>query len=554
MEKSLPGQTKQSPLSPLKTTMFRAMWMATMASNIGSLVQSVGEKWQMTQLTPSPLMVSLVETGATLPILLFGLAAGAIADIVDRRKWMLVTQIFMMIVAGSLSLLTFLELITPNVLLVMAVLIGLGSSLSMPTFQAIVPELLPRRDLAAGVALNSAGYNISRAIGPALGGLVIGWVGAGWAFLLNAVSFLAVVVVIWKWRRPVPVQDLPAERFLGAMKVGFRYIRHSRPFQIILVRTIGYIWFSCVIFSLLPVLAIHTLKMGSEGFGLLMGCIGVGAVSVALLMPSLRRRLTANQILVGFTVLAAVVQVLIAWVPHRAFVAFCLFLSGMSWLATFSTINTAIQMSVPSWVKARAFGIYQMAWGGSIAFAAAFWGTVADFYGVLAAFALSGAGMLLVLLVIGRLRIHALEDEPDLRPHEGPPHSETGIPLDAGPVLVQVEFRIPKSAREVFLTAMQEVRRLRLRDGAMRWSLFEEPDLQDGELLTFMEIYLHSSMGEHLRQHARGTMADRRVVEKVFRMDVSGRPIARHLAAVEAEGLMATVQKTGIRIIHHRRC
>lgn len=527
--------TSPGALSPLKTRIFLAIWIAAMASNIGSLVQSVGEKWQMTQLTDSTLLVALIETGATLPIMLLGLAAGAIADIVDRRRWLIATQVFMMAVAAALSLLTFLKMINPAILIAMAMLIGIGSSLSMPAFQAIVPEVLPKRDLGAGVTLNSAGFNVSRAIGPVLGGSIVSLFGAGWAFLLNAVSFLAVVVVLWRWKRPVPSHSLPTERFLGAMKVGFRYARHSRPMQVILVRTIGFIWFSSIIFSLLPALAIHKLKLGSGGFGLLYGCIGAGAVSITFPLPKLRERYSANQLIGGFTLLAVVAQLVIALVPHTLTVALCLFCAGMSWLAIFSTVNTAIQLSVPSWVKARAFGAYQMAWGGATALAAAFWGALAERLGLPAGFAISAIGMLVVLIFIGRMRITAFEAEQDLSPHQDTPHSETTIPLDAGPIMVQLEFRIPEASRMPFIEAMQDVRQLRLRDGAMRWALFEEPGLAEEGHLRFMECYLSSSMGEHLRQHHRNTNADREILARAFRLDPAGRPRARHLVAVGEE-------------------
>jgi MFS family permease len=525
-----PEQTRPSALSPLKTGIFLAIWIAAMTSNIGSLIESVAEKWQMTQLTPSTLLVALIETGTMLPVMMLGLAAGAIADIVDRRRWLITTQVFMMLVAGALSALTFLHLITPGILLAMAMLIGLGSSLSMPAFQAIVPEVLSKRDLSAGVSLNSAGYNVSRAIGPALGGLVVKAMGPGWAFLLNAVSFLGVVVVLWRWDRRVPAQDLPSERFLGAMKVGFRYALHSQPLQVILVRTVGYIWFSGVVFSLLPALAIHHLKLGSSGFGLLMSCIGAGAVSITLVLPRLRDRFSANQLLAGFTLLAVLAQGCIALDPGTVPVALCLYLTGMSWLAIFSTLNTAIQISVPSWVKARAFGAYQMAWGGATALAAAFWGAVAERYGLAAGFGFSAAGMLVALAFIGRLRIAAFEEELDLTPHTDLPHSETSIPLDAGPILVQLEYRIPAERKQAFQEAMRGVRKLRLRDGAMRWALFEEP--AEAGPLRFMECYLSSSMGEHLRQHHRNTNADREVLARAFRLDPEGRPRARHLLAV----------------------
>ena len=527
------GEVRTRLLDPLRSRLFMMLWIANMASNVGTQIQSVGEKWQMAHLTASPLLVALIETGTTLPVLLLGLAAGALADILDRRRMLLATQVFMMGCAAVLSGLTFMHHITPAVLLTMSFLIGIGSALSMPAFQAIVPELLDRRSLAGGVALNSAGFNVSRAVGPAVGGRIVGLMGAGWAFCFNAVSFLAVVLALLAWDRPRPSSSLPGERFMGALKVGFRYARHSRPFQVILLRALGYAWFGGVIFSLLPALAIHDLKLGSEAFGGLMGCIGSGAVAAVFFLEPLRRRFSTNQILAGFSLLAALAQGIIATVPHTPTVAACLVLAGMSWLGILSTVNTAIQLSVPPWVKARAFGTYHMVWGGAMALGAAFWGETAELLGLRAAMGLSAAGMLAALAVLGRLRITAFDAELDLSPHRDTPHSPTAIPLEAGPILVQVEYAVPLERKAAFLEAMVPVRRLRLRDGAMRWAMFEEPDRpSDGEA-RFLETYLSSTMGEHLRQHHRATAQDRAVLAAAFVLTRVGRPATRHLVVVE---------------------
>ena len=525
------ARTPMSLRDPLRSRIFFALWVAAMASNVGTWVQSVGEKWQMAQLTQSPLLVALIETGTTLPVLFLGIAAGAFADILDRRKLLIGTQLFMLAVAGSLAALTFAHQITPTVLLVMSLLIGIGSALSMPAFQAIVPELLPREHLEGGIALNSAGFNASRALGPALGGAVVGLLGAGWAFLLNAVSFLAVVVVLWKWRRQAPAEDLPGERFLGAFKVGLRYTLHNRPFQIILVRACSYVWFAGVIFSLLPALAIHQLGLSSEAFGALMGCVGAGAVAAAFAMPALRARLDANQLLGLATAMAAGAQLLIAFVPHTPTVALCLVITGVSWILILSTVNTAIQVSVPSWVKARAFGAYHMVWGGAMALGAAFWGELAVRVGIRAAMGLSAAGMLAALAVLGRLRITAFDEDLDLSPHHDGPHPATSIPQEAGPVLVQMEYAVAPEDRESFLAAMDDVRRLRLRDGAIRWALFHDPD--QGGPLRFQETWFSSTMGEHLRQHHRATAQDRAVLARAYAYAEGGRPATRHLVVVE---------------------
>ena len=524
---------RTSLLDPLRSRVFLMIWLANMASNVGTQVQSVGEKWQMAHLTTSPLLVALIETGTTLPVLLLGLSAGALADILDRRRLLVATQVFMLACAAALSGLTFMHQVTPLVLLAMSFLIGVGSALSMPAFQAIVPELLDRRSLVGGVALNSAGFNVSRAVGPAVGGLIVGLMGAGWAFCLNAVSFLAVVVALAVWKRRPPTSSLPGERFLGALKVGFRYARHSRPFQVILLRVLGYSWFSGVIFSLLPALAIHDLKLGPGAFGGLMGCIGAGAVAAVFLLGPLRSRFNTNQLLAGFSLLAALSQAVIATVPHTPTVALCLVFAGMSWLAVLSTINTAIQLSVPPWVKARAFGTYHTVWGGAMALGAAFWGEVAQKLGLRAAMGLSALGMLAALALLGRLRITAFDQELDLSPHRDRPHSPTGIPLEAGPILVQMEYAVPLERRAAFLDAMGPVRRLRLRDGAIRWALFEEPDRPADGTVRFLETYLSSTMGEHLRQHHRATAQDRAVLLEAYREAEGGRPGTRHLVVVE---------------------
>ncbi len=528
-----PAPVRTSLLDPLKSRLFMMVWIANMASNVGTQVQSVGEKWQMAHITSSPLMVALIETGTTLPVLLLGLTAGAVADIVDRRRLLITTQVFMLGCAAALSGLTFLHHVTPMVLLSMSFMIGIGSALSMPAFQAIVPELMDRKHLAGGVALNSAGFNVSRAVGPAVGGLVVGLLGAGWAFALNAVSFLAVVTVLVSWERRPPVSSLPGERFLGALKVGFRYARHSRPFQVILLRALGYSWFAGVIFSLLPTLAILHLKLSSQAFGALMGCIGAGAVAGVFLLGPLRARFTTNQILAAFSLLAAVSQAVMAFVPHTPSVALALFLAGMGWLGILSTVNTAIQLSVPPWVKARAFGTYHTVWGGAMALGAVFWGSVAQHWGVRAALGLSALGMAASLPFLHRLRITAFDAELDLSPHRDAPHAPTAIPDEAGPILVQMQYEVPQEARAAFLESMEAVRRLRLRDGAMRWALFEEPDQPLDGAVRFLETYLSSTMGEHLRQHHRATAHDRSVLAAAYAHARGGRPETRHLVVVE---------------------
>lgn len=529
-----PEGLTRNPWHALRNKLFLAIWIAATASNIGTWIQTIAEKWQMAELTKSPLLISLIETGSTLPMLGLALAAGAIADILDRRKLLITAQAYMMLVAGGLAVLTFTHHITPAVLLGMSLLLGIGAAVNAPTWSAIIPELLPRRHIPSGVTLNSASYNVSRAVGPALGGLVVGLMGPGWAFALNAISFLGTVMVLKGWRRKAAPTDLPAERFAAAMKVGLRYVRNSQPLQVILLRAFGFVWFAGIIFSLTPSLAIHKLSLGSSAFGLLMGCIGAGAVLATLFFAPLRARFSTNQLLAGFTLLFASGLLLIALFPRPLTVATGLFLCGMGWNSTLSTINTGIQLSVPPWVKARAFGTYITTWGGAMALGAAFWGAVAQRIGLVKTFGFAAAGMVLVLLLIGRLRIEALDHQVDLSPHHPEPHPAAPIHPEAGPILISLEYRIPLGKATAFREAMQEVRRIRIRDGAVRWSLFLEPPAADGTQV-FLESYFSSSWGEHLRQHHRATVEDRIHLASAYRMDPHGRPKVRHLVAAVEE-------------------
>lgn len=389
-------------LSPLRVSVFRALWMAAFASNVGTWIQSVGEKWQMAALTTSPLLISLIETGTTLPMLLLALSAGAIADIFDRRKLLIAAQTYMMCVAATLSLLTFLHLITPAVLLTMSLLIGVGSALTGPAWQANVGEILPRPLVPYGVSLNSAGYNASRTLGPAIGGLVVGALGPAFAFALNAVSFLGTVIVLVRWKRVPPTRDLPSERFTAAIKLGLRYTRHSVPLRVILLRTAGYVLFAGVAFSLTPSLAIHELHLSSAAFGLLLGCIGAGAVTATTYLPALRARLTTNALLGTFTVLTAGSHLVLAFLERPVPVACALFVCGAGWLSILSTLNTAIQLTAPGWVRARAFGTYITTWGGTMAIGAALWGAVAERVGLPATYCITAAGHLVFLSLAGR--------------------------------------------------------------------------------------------------------------------------------------------------------
>lgn len=521
----------KSPFAPLRSRIFFAIWIASMASNVGTWVQSVGEKWLMGELTGSPLLMSLIETGATLPMLALALPGGAIADIVDRRRLLLATQAWMLAAAAAMAILSALHLVTPAVLITMSLLLGVGAALNSPAWQASVPDLVPKDQIAAGVVLNSAGFNVSRAVGPALGGLVVGGLGPTWAFTLNAVSFVGVLVVLQQWKRQPVTTDLPAERFSAAMKLGLRYAWHSRPLQVILLRGGGFVFFGGPIFSLLPTLAIHKLHLGSTAFGFLLGCIGAGAVGATLFLPWLRKRLSPNALLAVAGAAFTGGLLVLAFVAHALSVGLALLVCGGGWLTVMSTCNTGVQLSVPSWVRARALGVYITVWGGAMAAGAAFWGAVGERWGIHTAFAGASLGMLVLLIATGRLRIQALHQPLDLSPHHLEPHAPGPRDPDEGPILTVLEYRVAEDRRAAFREAMLEVRRIRIRDGAVRWSLFQDLVPPDPGQFRFVESFLSSSWGEHLRQHHRATVEDRAFFRKAYSLCVEARPRIRHLTA-----------------------
>jgi predicted MFS family arabinose efflux permease len=411
----------------------------------------------------------------------------------------------------------------------MSLLLGVGAALNAPAWQASVPELVPKDEIAAGVALNSAGFNLSRAVGPALGGLIVGWVGPTWAFTLNAISFAGVLVVLKGWKRPPVTTDLPAERFSAAMKVGLRYTRHRRVLQIILLRGGGFVFFGGPVFSLLPTLAIHHLHMGSSAFGLLLGCTGVGAVLATLALPTLRARITPNQLLALATAVFASGLLLLAMTTHVLPVALILLVCGGGWLTVLSTCNTGVQLSVPSWVRARALGVYITVWGGAMAGGAAFWGWVGEHRGIHTAFALAGMGMLVMLAATARLKIQALDEPMDLSPHRLKPHAPESIQPDEGPILTVLEYHVPEERKAAFQEAMRGVRGIRIRDGAVRWSLFHDLAQPEPGQIRFIESFLSSSWGEHLRQHHRATVEDRAIFRKAYELGIETKPKIRHL-------------------------
>jgi MFS family permease/quinol monooxygenase YgiN len=497
--------------SPLRQSLFRALWIASIASNIGTWMQNVGGVWLMTSLTPSPLLIALMQTATSLPVFLVGLPAGALADIVDRRRLLLFWQAWMLVVAVVLSGLTFLGMMSPWLLLVLTFALGLGAAMNGPAWQAIVSELVSRPELPAAVALNSVGFNIARAVGPALGGLVVAASGPKAVFLLNAVSFVGVILVLYRWQRPMPPNSLPAERLVGAMRAGLRYVQYAPPLRAVLVRTAVFISCSSALWALLPLVAYQQLQLGASGYGILLGCLGIGAIAGAALMPRIRQRLSVNTLLILATIAFALATVVLAVLSNLVVVCVTLTMAGFAWLAILSNLNVATQVSVPAWVRARSLGVYQLVFQGGLAIGSAVWGGLAEQFGNQAALLMAAIGLLFGLLAAIRYRLVAGQSE-DLTPCRWAepvvmvePHPEVG------PVLITVEYQVEPQQTQPFVQAMHELSRSRKRDGAIRWGLFY--DTANPE--RYVETFIVESWAEHLRQHERVTATDQAAQQRV---------------------------------------
>lgn len=367
--------------SPLQRAVFRAVWTASIASNIGTWMQSVGAAWLMTSLTPSPLLVALMQTATSLPIFLVGLPAGTLADLIDRRKLLLSTEAWMLLVALTLGILTVAGLTSAWTLLVFTFLLGLGAAFSAPAWQAIIPELIEREDLPSAVALNAAGFNVARAVGPAIGGLVVAAAGPAAVFLLNAVSFLGVLVVIYRWRRARVVSDLPPEDMLGATMTGLRYVRDAPALRAALVRIGVFILGASALWALLPVMARHELGLDATGYGIILGGLGLGVVGCALLLPRLRRVLPIDRLTAAATLVFAGATLALACLRFVPLLVVCMIAGGMGWLAVTSSLIAAAQAASPGWARARAMGIYLLVFQGMMAVGSFGCGTLAEQFG-----------------------------------------------------------------------------------------------------------------------------------------------------------------------------
>ena len=501
-------------------------------------MHEVGEAWLMTSLTLSPLLVALLQSAESLAIFLFSLPGGALADVVDRRRLAIVTQVWLLVGALALGLLTLGGAVTPWILIGLSFVMSMGAAIDGPVWQAIVPEMVPRSDLPQAVALGGISINLARAFAPALGGLVVAAVGPYAVFFLNAATFVYVIAVLIRWRPARTATTLPSERLLGAVQRGLRFVRNSPELLATFFRTGVALFAGSCLLALLPVFARRELSLDSAGYGLLYGCMGVGAVISAAFLPKLRMERSLDATLTAGTVGFAAVLLLLAFLRSAWLAAGAMLAGGVAWMLMLSSLNVAVQIETPSWVRARVLSIYLIVFQGAIALGSVVWGTLAERTTLRIAFIVSGATMLAGSLA-GRSWFRLSSRAPDFSPslHWPKPALVYEPAAEDGPVLVTLEYRVPSENVKKFVEAMRPLQRLRRRSGAYQWELFRDQAAPD----RFVEAYLVDSWADHLRQHERLTVEERDAEARLAELVKSGtEPIVKHLIAARPDAASET--------------
>jgi len=517
---------KPGAFTPFGHRAFALLWTATLISNIGTWMHDVGAGWLMTTLNSSPAVVTLVQAATTLPVFLFALLAGALADRLDKRRMLITINLALTAVITVLTVLVWQERMTPTLLILFTLAIGTGAAFMAPAWQAVVPQLVPRDTLKPAVALNSMGINISRAIGPALAGILIASVGLAAPFALNAVSHVIIILALVMWRpEPTPARAHHGS-ILSEMATGLRHVRHNPPMVATLVRALAFFLFASAYWSLLPLIARGAEGGGSQLYGILMALIGTGAVTGALLLPKLGGRLNSDQTVMLGTVGTALALVLLALSATPPFLMVAAFLGGLSWIAVLTSFNVSAQMALPDWVRARGLAVFLMGFFGSMALGSVIWGQIANATAVPVALLIAAGGLMVGVLATRTFHVGQGEkldlSAASIWP-EAPALGANATPDRAA--MVTVEYRIAEENRSAFQEAIAAFSKERYRDGATQWHLHqsvEDPDL-------WVETFHLPSWAEHLEQHKRVTKSDADLQSQVRALDLRDTgPVVRH--------------------------
>lgn len=516
-----------SPLILFRNQTFRMLWVAALASNFGGLVQAVGAAWMMTSLSESERMVALVQGSITLPIMVFSLLAGVFADNFDRRRVMLIAQGFMFAISIALTAMAYQGLLTPWTLLAFTFLIGCGTALHNPSWQATMGDIVTREELPSAVSLNSMGFNLMRSVGPAAGGAIVALAGAAAAFAVNALSYIAIIIALLRWRSPVRDTRLPREPMGTAFSAGLRYVAMSPNLLRVILRGFVFGLAAVALQALLPVVVRETLQGSAFLYGVMLGCFGIGAVGGALANAGLRARFVNERIARGAFLGFAASTGIVAFSNQAVLSGAALFLGGACWVLALSMLNVTIQLLTPRWVVGRAIALYQTGTFGGMAAGSWIWGALAQHSepkwallgaaGVLVAGAL--IGLRLPLPEFGTLNLDPLNRfrEPALR---------LDLNYRSGPVMVMVDYIIDPADVPEFLSAMSQRRRIRIRDGAQQWVLLR--DLENPE--QWSESYHVATWGEYVRHNERRTHADAGISDRLHALHRGpGKPRVRRM-------------------------
>ncbi|MDX6806176.1 MFS transporter [Terrihabitans rhizophilus] len=516
--------------APLRQPVFAVLWAATVLGNTGSFMRDVASSWLMTDLSAAPAAVAMVQAAATLPVFLLAIPAGVLSDILDRRKFLIAIQLLLASVSIALMTLSHLGMLSVSALIGLTFVGGIGAALMGPTWQAIVPELVPREDVKSAVALNSLGINIARSIGPAAGGLLLAAFGAAVTYGADVASYVLVIAALIWWPRARDAGDALSEGFLGAFRAGLRYTRASRPLHVVLLRAAIFFAFASAVWALLPLVARQLLGGDASFYGILLGAVGAGAIIGALVMPRLRERLDADGLLLASAIVTAVVMAVLALAPPQWLAVIVLLFLGAAWITALTTLNGTAQAVLPNWVRGRGLAVYLTVFNGAMTAGSLGWGAVGQAAGVPGTLLISAGGLLVAGLLMHRVKLPS--GEADLVPsnHWPEPLVAEPVPHDRGPVLILIEYRVEKAHRAAFLHALDELSFERRRDGAYGWGITE--DSADPEKM--VEWFMVESWAEHLRQHRRVSHADADLQERVLKFHSgTDRPVVRHFLTVD---------------------
>ncbi len=529
--------------SPLRHGRFRLFYVGSVAAALGYTMQATVAAWLMATLTPSALMVALVQTASTAPSLLFGLLAGALADIVERRRVVLTTLVLLFVATVGLGIATLLGWIGPLALLALTFVIGAGFTFYLPAQQASVNDLVARQDIPRAVALGAVAFNLARAVGPAMAGAIAAWAGTGNASIASAFFFLVTIMTMKSWKKVAPALPGVPERLFSAVRSGLRYARHSPLMRALLIRNLSFSVCASVLWALLPVIARDQLSLGADGFGLLSAGFGTGAVIGALMITRQIQRLSLNTVVNASILLWIAATLLIASTSVTVVALAGMFGTGAAWVGVFASLSSGTQSAAPAWVRARAVAMNLVAVQASLALGSAIWGSLASLFDIRTALAAS-AGVMFFLLILNRDVRVRLGNDADVTP--GAPMPDLGLavpPLpDDGPVLIQVEYRIAPENVTAFLHAIHAIERTRRRNGADDWRVFRDIGEQD----CFVERYIISSWAEYVRQRSRMTVTDRELQERVAKLQQSDVPIrVSRLIGIDRQNAIELSGKNG---------